>query len=147
MSKMQSLLRLVGTDKTPDERAICRAALLSILRGEAIDRTGLMAATGFSGERTEALLEALTMRGLLVLEEESGRVLGSWGLSLCPPITDCASGVGAIHVVCHGRGRHPGRLGRECKHRIALPRVWHAGKHRDGHGQLLAWNRSICRCG
>ena len=84
MSEKQGILQPIGADRTADKRVICRAALHAILGGEAIDRTGLVAATGFTSEVVDALLDELTARGLVVVEPGSGRVVGSWGLSLVP---------------------------------------------------------------
>jgi hypothetical protein len=84
MSEEQGNLEFVFADLTGDELAICRAALHAILRGEAVDRGGLVAATGFTSNKVGALLEGLSKRGLVVVEPNSGRVVGSWGLSLPP---------------------------------------------------------------
>ena len=43
-----------------------------------------MVATGFATEKAGALLDGLTERGLMVVEPDSGRVVGSWGLSSVP---------------------------------------------------------------
>ncbi|MEE8391990.1 MAG: hypothetical protein V3S14_14490 [Anaerolineae bacterium] len=66
------------------ERAIRKAAFHAILDGEAIDRAGLVAATSFAPEKVDALLDGLTEQGLVVIEPDSGQVLGSWGLSSLP---------------------------------------------------------------
>lgn len=84
MNERERMLQLLRTDKTSDEQVICMAAFRAILNGEAIDRDGLVPATGFSPKRVEALLAGLITRGLLVIEPCGGRVVGSWGLSLMP---------------------------------------------------------------
>lgn len=73
-----------GSEKTPDEHVVCRAALVALLDGEALDPAGLAAATSFAEDRVQALLDGLIKRGLVVVEPGSGRVVGSWGLSLLP---------------------------------------------------------------
>ncbi len=73
-----------GSEKTPDEHVVCRAALLALLDGEALGPAGLAAATSFAEERVQSLLDGLIERGLVVVEPASGRVVGSWGLSLLP---------------------------------------------------------------
>ncbi len=77
-------LELIDTDISTDEQAIRRVAFQTILDGEAIDRAGLVVATGFAPEKVDALLDGLIERGLVVVEPGSGRVVGSWGLSLVP---------------------------------------------------------------
>lgn len=84
MSETQRLLQLLGTDKTADEQRICEAAFYAILRGEAIDRAGLWTASDLAREKVDALIDGLIERGLVVVEPGSGRVVGSWGLSLVP---------------------------------------------------------------
>ena len=84
MSYVGRLLEIIHTDKTTDEQAVCEAAFRSILDGKPIDQAGLVAATGFGAESVRTLLRGLTERGLTVLEPKSGRVVGSWGLSLAP---------------------------------------------------------------
>ena len=75
---------ITGTDLTADERLIRRAALHAILGGDAIDQGGLVSATGFPLDKVGVLLENLSKRGLIVIAHVSGRVVGSWGLSLVP---------------------------------------------------------------
>ncbi|MCG6537230.1 MAG: hypothetical protein L7F78_21595, partial [Syntrophales bacterium LBB04] len=75
---------ITGTDLTADERVIRRAALHAILGGNAIDQGGLVSTTGFTLDKVCTLLENLSKRGLIVVAPESGRVVGSWGLSLVP---------------------------------------------------------------
>jgi alkylmercury lyase len=84
MSEKERILQLLCTDKTVDEQVICLAAFRAILGGKAIDRAGLIQATGFNEPKVDALLAGLTGRGLLVIESGSGRVVGSWGLSIMP---------------------------------------------------------------
>ena len=84
MKRRDRLLRLVTSDRTPDERAVYTAAFLSILDGDAPDSTALSLATGLDSETASTVLAGLAERGLVVLEPEGGRVVGSWGLSLVP---------------------------------------------------------------
>ena len=84
MSEKQRILESIDTDMTADEQAIRKAAFHAILAGEAIDQAGLVAATGFAPETVDALLDGLTGRGLVVVEPDSGHVVGSWGLSSVP---------------------------------------------------------------
>jgi alkylmercury lyase len=84
MNEGPGYLRILGTEKTDEERVLCRAALHGILAGEPLDRSGLVEATGLAQEKVDALLDGLIRRGLAVLDPESGRVVGSWGLSLIP---------------------------------------------------------------
>ncbi len=84
MSEKQRILELIDSDMSTDEQAIRKAAFHAILAGEAIDRAGLVVATGFATEKVGALLDGLTERGLVVVEPDSGRVVGSWGLSSVP---------------------------------------------------------------
>jgi alkylmercury lyase len=84
VDEMKRFLELIGSHMTTEEKAISEAAFHAILRGEPIDQTGLVAATGLVSDTVEALLEGLCNRGLTVVEPESGRVVGSWGLSLVP---------------------------------------------------------------
>ncbi len=84
MNERERILQLLRTDKTADEQVVCMAAFRAILNGDAIDRAGLVPATGLSPQKVEALLAGLTTRGLLVTEPCSGRVVGSWGLSSMP---------------------------------------------------------------
>ncbi len=78
------IFELIDIDISNDEQAIRRAAFHAILGGETIDRTGLVVATGLNTEKVDALLDRLTERGLVVVDPGSGRVVGSWGLSLVP---------------------------------------------------------------
>ena len=84
MSESQRILEPIDTDETADEQTIAIAALHAILGGEAIDRAGLVAATGFTPAKVDTLLDGQTKRGLMVVEPDGGRVVGSWGLSLVP---------------------------------------------------------------
>jgi alkylmercury lyase len=76
------IFEFIDTDISDDEQAIRRVAFQAILGGETIDRAGLVVATGFMPEKVTTLLDGLTERGLVVVEPSSGRVVGSWGLSL-----------------------------------------------------------------
>lgn len=78
------IFKLIDTDISNDEQAIRRATFHAILGGETIDRAGLAVATGFMPEKVDALLDGLIERGLVVVEPDGGRVVGSWGLSLVP---------------------------------------------------------------
>jgi alkylmercury lyase len=80
----KGILGLIDMDFSTEEQAIRRAAFHAILDGEAIDRAGLVVATGLMPEKVDALLDGLAGRGLVVVEPDSGRVVGSWGLSLVP---------------------------------------------------------------
>jgi alkylmercury lyase len=84
MGETERLLELLADDKTTDERVLSEAAFHAILTGEPIDQAGLVAATGFAPAEVEALLHGLTGRGQAVVDAGSGRVVGSWGLSLVP---------------------------------------------------------------
>ncbi|NIO68018.1 MAG: hypothetical protein GTN71_02885 [Anaerolineae bacterium] len=84
MSEKQGTLELIGSNMSADEQAIRKAAFHAILAGEATDRNGLMIATGFALEEVGTLLDGLTERGLVVVGPDSGRVVGSWGLSAVP---------------------------------------------------------------
>jgi alkylmercury lyase len=76
--------KLIDSDISADEQAIRKAAFHAILAGKATDQAGLVVATGFASEKIGALLDGLTKRGLVVVEPDSGRVVGSWGLSSVP---------------------------------------------------------------
>ncbi|UCC64392.1 MAG: hypothetical protein JSV36_04865, partial [Anaerolineae bacterium] len=78
----KGILELIDTDISADERAIRKAAFQAILNGEAIDRAGLVAITGFPPGKVVALLDVLISRGLGVVELDRDQVVGSWGLSL-----------------------------------------------------------------
>jgi alkylmercury lyase len=80
----KGILEAIDTDISIEEQAIRRVAFHAILDGEAIDRAGLVVATGLMPEKVDALLDGLAGRGLVVVEPDSGRVVGSWGLSLVP---------------------------------------------------------------
>lgn len=82
MNRADRLNRLVSSHRTPDEQAVCTAAFLLILDGEAPDTAALSEATGLDRETTRSVLAGLEERGLVVLESEGGPVVGSWGLSL-----------------------------------------------------------------
>jgi hypothetical protein len=84
MGELKRLLELVGTEKTSDERASCKVAFDAILGGESIGHAGLVAATGFTQDLVSTLLTGLITRGLVVIEPDGGRIVGSWGLSLVP---------------------------------------------------------------
>jgi alkylmercury lyase len=84
MGEKQRNPELIDSDMSADEQAIRKAAFRAILDGEAIDRVSLGVATGFTPEKVDALLDELTERGLVVIEPDSGRVVGSWGLSVVP---------------------------------------------------------------
>ncbi len=84
MNEKQRILELVGSDTSADEQALRKAAFHAILTGEAIDRAGLVVITGFASEEVGTLLDRLIERGLVVVEPDSGRVVGSWGLSSVP---------------------------------------------------------------
>lgn len=75
---------LFCTDVTPDELTIRKVAFKAILGGTPITRDGLVAATRLAPEKIDTLLEGLTKRGLIVLDPESGQIVGSWGLSFVP---------------------------------------------------------------
>ena len=72
------------TDATDDERALRRAAFHALLSGEAVDQGHLASATGFALDKVGGLLGQLTNRGLIVVEPDSGHVVGSCGLSSSP---------------------------------------------------------------
>ena len=72
------------TDATDDERALRRAAFHALLSGEAVDQGHLASATGFAPDKVGSLLGQLTNRGLIVVEPDSGHVVGSCGLSSSP---------------------------------------------------------------
>jgi hypothetical protein len=78
------IFEFIDTDISDHEQAIRRVAFQAILRGETIDRAGLVVATGLMPEKVDTLLDGLAKRGLVVVEPGSGRVVGSWGLSLVP---------------------------------------------------------------
>lgn len=78
------IFEFIDTDISDDEQAVRKVAFQAILRGEAIDRAGLVKGTGFTPEKVDTLLDGLTERGLVVVEPDSDRVVGSWGLSLVP---------------------------------------------------------------
>jgi alkylmercury lyase len=84
MEELKRLLEFVGVRKTPDEQAICKAAFDAILGGESIDHAGLVTTTGLSQAQVSTLLTGVISRGLVVIEPSSGRIVGSWGLSLVP---------------------------------------------------------------
>lgn len=84
MSEKQGDLELIHSDMSADEQALRKAAFHAILTGKAIDRAGLVAVTGFASEKVGALLDGLSERGLAVVEPDSGRLVGSWGLSAVP---------------------------------------------------------------
>ncbi len=84
MDEKQGDLEPIHSDMSADEQALRKAAFHAILAGEAIDRDGLVMATGFALEKVGTLLDGLTERGLVVVEPDSGRVVGSWGLSAVP---------------------------------------------------------------
>ncbi len=84
MRRKDRLHRLVSSHRTPEEQAVCTAAFLAILDGEAPDAAALSSATGLDDETTCSVLARLAERGLVVLESEGGAVVGSWGLSLVP---------------------------------------------------------------
>jgi len=86
MDEMKKFMQLIATDKTAGEQIICKAALHAILDGEAADRAGLAAAAGFLPEKVDAILDGLVSRGLVVVDPDCGRVVGSWGLSLVPTV-------------------------------------------------------------
>jgi len=88
MGEKQEDTGLIGTDRNAssmaDERAIRKAAFHAILNGEALGRAELAIATGLVPERVDALLRGLIERGLVVVQPDNGRVVGSWGLMLVP---------------------------------------------------------------
>jgi alkylmercury lyase len=84
MAEEHNVLQLLTTEKTDDEQALCRAAFRAILAGEPADRAGLTAATGFPSEKVDSLLNGLNTRGLVAVEPNSDKVIGSWGLSAAP---------------------------------------------------------------
>jgi alkylmercury lyase len=75
------LTTLFASDTTPEEHSIRKVAFQAILEGAPINRDGLVVATGFTREKIEVLVNDLIKRGLIVVEPESGRIVGSWGLS------------------------------------------------------------------
>lgn len=77
-------MAFIANDVTANERTVRKAAFHAILAGEAIDRIGLVAATGFALDKVDTLLGGLIERGLVVVEPDSGRVVGSWGFSSVP---------------------------------------------------------------
>lgn len=80
----KEILELIDTGISADEHAVRKAAFHAILDGKAIDRAGLVTTTGFAPEKVEVLLDGLIERGLVVIEPDGDRVVGSWGLSLAP---------------------------------------------------------------
>lgn len=84
MGEKQRNLKLIDSDMSADEQALRKAAFHAILTGEATDRAGLVVITGFASEEVGTLLDRLTARGLVVVEPDSGPVVGSWGLSSVP---------------------------------------------------------------
>ncbi len=84
MSRRQKLLDMICSRRTPEERAVCKAAFHAILDGYAIDQTGLASSTRLDPGKVDTVLSSLAARGLVVVEPGSGEVVGSWGLSLVP---------------------------------------------------------------
>ena len=84
MSRTDRLHRLVSSHRSPEEEAVSTAAFLSILDGEPPDTEALSQITGLDLATTRTVLADLADRGLVVLESDSGPVVGSWGLSLVP---------------------------------------------------------------
>jgi hypothetical protein len=79
MTEGPGIVGFFGTDRTADESLICRDAARAVLSGKALTgRAGLTAATGFTPEKTDTLLDGLGRRGLVVVEQSSGRVVGAW---------------------------------------------------------------------
>jgi alkylmercury lyase len=81
---VEETVSFFDSDVSHDELAIRKAAFKAILDGEPITPDGLLGSTGFAPEKTHALLEGLAKRGLIVIESDSGRIVGSWGLSFVP---------------------------------------------------------------
>jgi alkylmercury lyase len=75
---------LFASDTTPEEHTLRKIAFQAILDGEPINRDGLVKTTIFTREKVEVLMEDLIKRGLVVVESESGRIVGCWGLSTEP---------------------------------------------------------------
>ncbi len=84
MNEVKELLIYLDTEKTTDEKMVCRAAFHGILRGEPVAPADLVAATGLPERTVNDLLAGLNQRGLIEVEPEGGLVVGSWGLSLVP---------------------------------------------------------------
>lgn len=84
MSRRQRLLELICSHRTPEEHAVCSAAFHAILGGAPAGRAELLSDTGLDPETVDAVLGRLIRRGLVVVDQGSGRVVGSWGLSLAP---------------------------------------------------------------
>lgn len=78
------IMSLFVSDIAPDEQSIRNVAFKAILEGAAMTRDGLVTTTGFAREKVDTLLDELIKRGLIVIDSDSGRIVGSWGLSLLP---------------------------------------------------------------
>lgn len=84
MGRRQKVLDMICSRRTPEEHAVCKAAFHAILDGHAIDQAGLASSTRLDAETVDTVLSGLAARGLVVVEPSSGKVVGSWGLSLVP---------------------------------------------------------------
>ncbi len=78
------IMSLFESDITPDELVIRKAAFQAILNGVPMTQNDLITATSFTREKIEPLVEDLAKRGLIVIELDTGRIVGSWGLSFIP---------------------------------------------------------------
>jgi alkylmercury lyase len=80
----KEIWKALATDVTDEERAVRRAAFHTLLAGEPTDRSHLVSVTGLDPLKVNALLDGLARRGLIVVEPDSGLVVGSCGLSTVP---------------------------------------------------------------
>ena len=67
---------------SPDEVAVMRHAFRAILEGRPATVAELPAALGFAPAVVEAAVGHLTERGVVVIEPETGEIMGARGLSL-----------------------------------------------------------------
>jgi alkylmercury lyase len=80
----KEIWKALTTDVTEEERAVRRAAFHTLLAGEPAHRSHLVSVTGVDPVKVDALLDGLARRGLIVVEPDSGLVVGSCGLSVVP---------------------------------------------------------------
>jgi alkylmercury lyase len=99
MSDKRTMSSFVS-DVTLDEQVIRKVAFHSMLEGVAITRDGLVEATGFAREKVDTLVDGLNKRGLIVMDPDSDRILGSWGLSSLPTTHKLCIRGRTLHTWC-----------------------------------------------
>jgi hypothetical protein len=139
------IMSLFVSDIAPDEQSIRNVAFKAILEGAAMTRDGLVTATGFSREKVDTLVDELIKRGLIVIDLDSGRIVGSWGLSLLPTTHKLRIRDRTLHTWCaEDAVGIPAGSRRACGHRFEMSQMRCTGEHSNDYRRVGSCGTARC---